>query len=393
MSWKDGFTARGSLGAAKFWVREARLKAGRRVQSHEYPLRDEPYNEDLGRASRRMSFDAYCLGLDYHVERNALVAEIEKPGALDLRHPYLGAKSVVVLDFSVRESTREGGFAAITIECIEEGKQAFPSIKPSTQVKVKTAADKTLKTSVDDFSKKFKLNDASNASDDFLGKVDDIFADSSDVVGDVSSPLSSLLTSPLKAGSSISGAVTNINTSVDNPLGAVSVLQGLFGAGKEPSVSNSSQRAEQSARNEHALNTLVRTSAVASAANATADIDLESKQDTPLPRERVLAIRDDMLDEIDSIQESVDPVSGDPIDDELYSDLAELRLAVTDDLSSRAGRLPSVRKHKPDASLPTLVIAHKLYGDASRESEIIALNNISHPGHVMGGEEIEVLSE
>lgn len=395
MSWRDGFSAQGSFRGATFWVRDAKLQAGRRVQVHEYPQRDEPYNEDLGRKARKMNFEAYCIGPDYHLERDKLIAEIEKAGPGALRHPYLGDKSVVVVDFSTRESTREGGFVAITIQCVEAGKQAFPSTKPSTQFKTKKAVEQTLNSAVLDFSREFILSDASTASEDFLADVRAVFSPISNTVGDVTSPLSDLLLSPLDLGTSIAGMVTGLNSSITAPLLRLDVFRKLFDAGDRPSVSNTSPRSLQTARNQHALNILVRSSAVLSAANATADMELSPAKQTgaPLTRDRVLSIRDEVLTEIDDIQETVNPVGGDPIDDGLFDSLASLRLAVTEDLSTRAGRLPAVRNHTPEASLPALVLAHNLYGDASREAEIVSLNNIPHPGRVVGGRSLEVLSE
>nr|BDD45834.1 tail protein [Gammaproteobacteria bacterium] len=395
MSWKDGFTARGSFRGAEFWVREAKFEGGRRVQSVEYPLRDIPFNEDLGRKARKYTFEAYCIGPDYHLERDALRAEIEKPGPGTLKHPYLGNINVVVLDFSVRESTREGGFAAITIKCVEEGQRAFPAPRPSTQYKVQEAATNVLDVGVVDFSRVFVLGDASDAAGNFLSNIDDIFSGVTNVIGDVPVSLSDLFSQPLDLGAAISGLVIGVNNLVPSPLGALDVLRKLFSAGTRPVVSNSSPRALQTVRNRHALNVLVRTSAVAASAQAAAALELSPARQsgTPITRDRVLSIRDDLLAEIDAIQETTHPIDGDPIDDDVYNNLAALRLVVTEDLSTRAGRLPAVRNYTPRASLPALVLAHQLYGDASREAELVALNNIPHPGHVTGGYPLEVLSE
>mgnify|MGYP000977712715 CR=1 FL=1 len=39
----------------------------------------------------------------------------------------------------------------------------------------------------------------------------------------------------------------------------------------------------------------------------------------------------------------------------------------------------------PPASVPALVAAHRLYGDAGRDAEIVGRNRIRHPGRVPGG--------
>lgn len=103
MSWRDGFSARGSFKGAKFYVQDSELEVGRRVQLHEYPLRDTPYAEDLGRKARKLQFEAYCIGSDYNVARDALIAKVEEGGGGVLVHPYHGWLTVTVTSFRVRE--------------------------------------------------------------------------------------------------------------------------------------------------------------------------------------------------------------------------------------------------------------------------------------------------
>ena len=49
--------------------------------------------------------------------------------------------------------------------------------------------------------------------------------------------------------------------------------------------------------------------------------------------------------------------------------------------------------YTPQATLPALVIAHRLYGDATRADEVCVRNNVRHPGALRGGMALEVLSE
>ena len=57
--------------------------------------------------------------------------------------------------------------------------------------------------------------------------------------------------------------------------------------------------------------------------------------------------------------------------------------------------LPSalIGRPAPQTTLPALVVAHRLYGDATRADEITVRNNARHPGALRGGIELEVLSE
>ena len=395
MSWKDGFTAQGDFKGATFYVRDSELEAGRRVQVHEYPERDTPYAEDLGRKARRIQFEAYCIGSDYHIARDALIAKVEEGGAGTLRHPYHGTLTVTITSFRVKESTRNGGYAALTIQCVEAGENAFPAAATSTQREVKQQSEQSIADAINAFAGKFAITDVADAVDNFLVEVDDVFSAVANVTGSVSGPLADVIRAPAELGSAIAGAVTNISTIATEPQRALRIYHDLFDAGDEPTAANSTPRAKQTAQNSQALTGLVRTAAVASACKTSAELELSpAKQgDNPMTRDQVYALRAQLLAAIDALQLATDVVTGEPIDDTLFSTLAGLRKAVAVDLSTRGSRLPAVIQYTPEAMLPAVVIAHQLYGDASRETELVNLNNLSHPGFVPGGAALEALSE
>jgi len=395
MSWKDGFTARGSFKGAEFYVRESELEVGRRVQVHEYPERDTPYAEDLGRKARKLQFEAYCIGPDYHIARDALIVKAEEPGSGSLRHPYHGTLTVTITSFRVRESTRNGGYAAITIQCVEAGEQAFPAVTTATQRAVKQAAEQSIADSINVFANTFAITDIAGAVDSFLEEVDAVFAAVANVTGSVSGPLADLIRAPAELGSAIAGAVTDISAIATEPQRAIQIYSTLFDAGADPIVNAATPRARQAARNSQALTELVRTVAVASACSSAAELELSPARqgETPITRNQVYALRSDLLGALDARQSVTYVVSGQPIDDTLFSSLADLRKALAVDLSTRGSRLPALIQYTPEATLPALVIAHRLYGDATREAELVNLNNISHPGFVAGGQALEALSE
>jgi prophage DNA circulation protein len=109
-------------------------------------------------------------------------------------------------------------------------------------------------------------------------------------------------------------------------------------------------------------------------------------------RSEALAASTLLLDNLDGLMEAVEPVSGEPISDDVYQVLAGLRSAVAQDLRTRGARLPDLTTYTTPATLPALVVAHRIYGDATRADEITDRNQISHPGFVPGGEELEVLN-
>ncbi|MEG7525483.1 MAG: DNA circularization N-terminal domain-containing protein, partial [Chromatiales bacterium] len=140
MSWHDNFTAKGSFRGAAFVMRTDDLEFGRRLQVHEYPLRDKPYAEDLGRKARRFTIEVFVAGPDYLADRDDLIAAIEKPGQGPLVHPYFGTLQVSIVSARKRESTRSGGMASFTLTCIEASDLPLPTAQRNTKPYVEKGA-------------------------------------------------------------------------------------------------------------------------------------------------------------------------------------------------------------------------------------------------------------
>jgi len=80
-------------------------------------------------------------------------------------------------------------------------------------------------------------------------------------------------------------------------------------------------------------------------------------------------------------------------DDNVYPALRDLRAAVVNDLNTRAATLPSLLTVTPVKTEAALVLAWRLYADATRDAEIVARNDVIYPGFVTGGQPLEVLSD
>ena len=139
MSWKDNLQD-ASLRGIAFKVDSDEATFGRRVQVHEYPNRDKPWAEDLGRATRRFSVQAYLIGDDFFEQRNRLIEAIEKPGSCTLIHPYYGEMTVVVDDaVRVSHSQSEGRMCRISFSFVESGELSFPTAGLATGQKLSSS--------------------------------------------------------------------------------------------------------------------------------------------------------------------------------------------------------------------------------------------------------------
>ena len=111
MAWRDNLV-QASFRGVRFSVDETEAPiAGRRVAVHEYPGRDQPFVEDMGRVTKRWTVEAFVLGDDYDVVRDELIEASDMPGPGELVHPYLGSLQVFCTACSLTERPREGRMA------------------------------------------------------------------------------------------------------------------------------------------------------------------------------------------------------------------------------------------------------------------------------------------
>lgn len=114
--------------------------------------------------------------------------------------------------------------------------------------------------------------------------------------------------------------------------------------------------------------TLMRRAAAISLARASADYVPSSYQDA-------VSIRDTVSDALDNVILE----AGDLFDDTSYEALLALQTAVITDLNTRGGNLAQIVNRTFGAQQPALVLAYRLYQDATRADDIIARNNPVHP--------------
>ncbi|VVP61910.1 hypothetical protein PS870_06475 [Pseudomonas fluorescens] len=130
-----------SFRGVPFAVYGGDARFGRRLALHEYPGRDKPYIEDMGRSTRRIRMSGFLVtdsqvygGGNVLAQRDALVAAVEAAGPGALMHPTLGALQVSVPaeGLSVTERWDMGRYFEVSIVFIESGDRVFPSITTSS---------------------------------------------------------------------------------------------------------------------------------------------------------------------------------------------------------------------------------------------------------------------
>jgi len=131
-----------------FQVAEHSLEGGRRTATHEFPQRDVPYTEDLGRRAKTFTLEAFVLGDNQGALRDALLNALDQEGPGVLVHPFLGTLRLQLDRFTIHESGSEVRLASFSLTFSQVGKLLFPTAASnptaavaakSTQLTIQTA--------------------------------------------------------------------------------------------------------------------------------------------------------------------------------------------------------------------------------------------------------------
>lgn len=405
MSWK-GQRRQPSFNGREFeWSRSER-EVGRRASSSSLPYRDDPVTQDTGRAKRLGSIDGYVIGADYLQQLDALVVEWEKRGAATLVHPYYGKLQVQLLQtVNPVITSDEGGMASFTLHYLNVG-GAAKAEKPDTLGPLLGAAGAARSAlsaatgsglSVDGFQSSVRdaakallsgprgaiaaMQGAKGAASSAIGAIDEVAR----TIELFEKELDDLLSLPgLLAGKLQNVMRKLLGLAPDSDLGPrhatkVALAQLAHTSGVEGvTTSTATPTRQREADNQVTLITLIRGSGAVEATAALAPVRFDS--------------RSQALEVLEALEDALNNAAEGSADDDVFIALKALGAGARQHFTQAAAQLPTVTTFTPAGPIPALVLAHRLYGDASRDADIVARNNLPDPGFVAGGVALEVLS-
>lgn len=123
-----------------FSVRDSDIASGRKIALHDYPFRDQPWPEDIGKKGRGYTVQGFLVGDDCYQQEQAFIAAAETAGPGIFVHPTLGPRNVTLLDFTSGQSMEAGRTVTLNFRFIEGGNPLYPTDTTSTQNDVQTKA-------------------------------------------------------------------------------------------------------------------------------------------------------------------------------------------------------------------------------------------------------------
>jgi len=391
MNWRDNLRA-ASFRGVEFFFSSIDDGFGRRLATHVYPGRDDPWHEDMGRKTREHRIEAYVLEPDHLVKAAALEAAIEKAGPGTLVHPVLGDVRVVCTNARRRITTREGGMAVFSLTFEKTADNTYPAASIATDRELLDISDATLLSVQTAFEDGFNVlglpeliaTDAEAQLTSIAGTIGKVLgvprrqiqslAAFATRISSIKSAAGSLVRQPGALSSELA-AVIGLFDSI-SPEMAAAPLQRLSGqvTALDPIPGATPMRQTQ-ATNRTAMDALVRRTAIVEGARVASSRSFDSRAD-------VVTAQADLVAGIESEMQTADDAS--------YRALGELRTALVRDLTARAAITPRLVTFTPTTTRPALALAQDYYGDdpaalIARADEITTRNQVRHPGFVPAG--------
>lgn len=403
MSWRDDYR-QGSFRGVPFVTQSNQRSGGRRGELHEFPRRDKPWHEDLGRRARRFSLTVFVWGDDHRVQRDRLIDALEAEGPGTLIHPWDGDLSVAVADYTVTDDTDSGGLSTFEISFEESGAAPQAPVGVDTAGASTAAADAAQEALPAELDDSFSIEDVADFVETHAAEIVKYASVAASIAGGIAggsfgsvlhgfqaavaflpANVQALVREPLRLAQATIGLVQTVRALGTGALARIAALSMLmrFGDDLKPVIGDTPARNRERA-NQDAYVELVRSAAAAELVRVIAETDFDSY-------DQAVATRDAIAELFDMRILS----AADAGRDAAAARYALLMRAAVADITTRAGTLARSYRYTPARTEPVLVIANRLYGVgdglADRAADIAARNRLQYPGFVPGGVALSVL--
>lgn len=423
MSWRNE-KQEASFRGVPFFCETDEQPVGQRAQVNEYPLRDMPSVQFLGKKAMRITMSAWVAGDDFLEKRDALLDALEAPGPGELVHPWFGRMKASAVDSSVSHSRKEQGMSRFSLVFIrEEESETAPSIQQNIAATLGAELQATDAIFIDRFSELISSIDMlAIRADAVVRPITEIMTVISEIYGDVTAIIDSglsvvdeIISAPSRFAenllSFVRSASGDFNGFYNNIFGMATVggidlrlrsietikrvpmpisqgsyqfvaatkqlverailIDAMGGAAKFPSAGSRPSRLKK------------RMPAVSDNTIAQAEsVDIESFAYDTLGVEYVpVPVADDIWRLRTNIGETVWSAMTNSVGED-YEALSSVRGLVLRHLGRVARGSSSIIEVKNPVPQPALVLSYRLFGDARRAAEIISRNQIIHPGFV-----------
>jgi prophage DNA circulation protein len=345
---------------------------------HEYPKRDTPYVEDMGRRARQWPVQGFIINPDYFPLRDALIAACETKGPGVLVHPYLGQLTVICDRYAMAEDRDEGGYCTFNFDFVEAGKAASVTVDDDTPglVLARGVGFKAIALAALDAVLTARLVARIAIAP---------LADVVEAVGILNLSLKLLLGSVPgintagETGSAFYFACTDLMASGETEIRAGALADDFSACFAAATAAGATLAGMELVRAGLAALTPAGAPGIALMQAA---IRFALMQQGAILSATMFTSSNDALAAIAQVNAGFEPAeeyAADNSDQANYQALLDLHAAVIRDLTLRGLALPSLVTYAVPRSLPSLVLAQRLYQDPRQADQLVAQNKVPHP--------------
>lgn len=397
-----------SFRGISFLVPQASVPVGMKGPLHEFPQRDTPFFEQMGKQAQVHKVTAWVVGDDCFERRDKLLEALQTAGPGELVHPWLGRLQVKVGECDMSHERTQGGMVVFELTFYPDMPLKSPSAKVNTQQQVVKSSNSLLDASLTRYqSSMATVNQARlgllqmrNSLSGVYGVIQQQFAPFVNTFSTLTGFAQSLMNAP--------GALSGLFSSYFSGFSGGNFFGGSgSGGGYRAAVASTTQQSQavstidtvsplggrdtavaaQTAANLVQDSLLVQIGLIVSEMPVTqqpvllgATPSVEQQALQPLVRPEV-PVADDVLELRDTLNEAIYTASlkADPAH---YLVLNHHRLVLIRHLTAVAASGVRLVDVTPPETLSVLVLAYRRFGDATRADEVVQRNRIRHPGFV-----------
>ncbi|WP_296201457.1 DNA circularization N-terminal domain-containing protein [uncultured Hyphomicrobium sp.] len=390
-----------SFRGAHFWVETDSIAYGRRIETHEFPNRDRPYQEDLGEKAIEFNVTAYVASDNLLSEKAALVNACRRRGAGTLVLPTEGSQRVVVFSCERTHDRDKLGYIAFDIHFGEAGTSMGIGVTAVLSRLVGIAVGGAIPALRSDFLRTYNVVDeaswvlpaAVNTVKAVLAAIDDTRL-GTQMKPEGNTAIAATIAAAYEnaqalaydgagirppkqsaidvRGSSVSGKIVQVMADLiaDVRLQSINANEAIEALGTIASIETQGSgaglgiTAQVEKGNDLAIGSLVRRLALMELAVAGSEADFTD-------RRVAIRVRAQMAQ---GFEREMASATG-----ELYQRLDEIRGRAADAISQKIASIRPTITVEGNASEPSLTWAYRLYADATREVDLRTRNRVRHP--------------
>lgn len=390
MGWRDRHQ-QGSFRGIPFQMDVGEDERGQRLVVHEFPGRDKPYLEGMGRTPNRFTVEAFLVGDDHLDRRDALQEACLKAGAGELVHPFYGKLQAECESIKTRHDKTELRLTRVQMVFLEVG-ALQPVVRAiNTQARATLSAMDVVSRQKSAFENAFDYVDLPySAAQETLavvqGAVDEVSRTRSRVaqtaafaqkVVALKAQVSTLILTTSSLAQEFIDLITfGLLTPEPGQQEAPDARSSYTGLA--PLFTYSPVVALESAP-ANAFGQFVRGVAVAQGGHLLSQMEFESVEEAGEMKGKLFL--------------AMDALAAEQIDDHLFAGLHALRADVERDVSERAVQLPRVVEVTLPDFTSAVLLSYRLYGTVTQEDSILRRNRIAHPGILPSDTPLKVVTD